>query len=434
MSYISNRILTTSRAILIALSVGLGSVAEANDQDIVEAGDVLQIVLPLGALGSTFLTDDKEGRWQFTKSFGAGWLTTRVLKVVVGKTRPNSGNQESFPSGHTFGAFSGAAFIDTRYGHLWGIPSYIAAAFVGASRVVGDAHYLDDVIAGGSIAMFSNWAYATPFYSPVTVTPAMFAGDGVGVQVHLADAGNKTPIGGTYAESEKRRYPQWRYSLAMGPAFLNKNEIRAPRGSGTSFDLNSFSKNDDPVTTAAGILEVDLDGRNELMLMAQPFEARDRGQFNNPVSFGGKTFPAGTDIRSRYLKYDVAGRWRYNLAPEGPWGAKLGAGINAQIVEVELATESRTVGAEVKDYSVLPYLSGELSYQFTPKVDGLVYVEGITISSDLLLDTGVAVGYRFNEHWDASLGYTYYKRQIDIDELRNDAIYNIIVASLGYSF
>ena len=404
----------------------VGSVADASDEDIVEAGDVLQLVLPLGALGATFIADDKEGRWQFAKSFGAGWLTTRALKLIADKSRPNSGNKESFPSGHTFGAFSGAAFIDTRYGHLWGIPAYMAATFVGASRVVGDAHFLDDVIAGGSIAMFSNWAYATPFEGPVTLTPAMFSDDGFGVQVHFADAANKTPVSRTYAKSEKSRYPQWRYSLAFGPAFLEKNEIRAPRGSGTSFDLNSFRKDEDPVTTAAGILEVDLDSRNELMLMVQPFESRDSGRFNTPVSFGGQTFPANTDTNSRYLKYDVAGRWRYNLAPDGPWGARLGAGINAQIIEVELATVNRTVGAEVKDYSVLPYLSGELSYQFTSKVDALLYAEGIAMSSDVILDTGFSMGYRFNEHWDASLGYTYYKRQIDIDELRNDVTYNVI--------
>lgn len=229
MRRLPNRALTTSHALLIAISMALGSVAEASDEDIVEAGDIIQIVLPVSALGATFIADDKEGRWQFTKSFGAGWLTTRVLKIAVGKTRPNSGNQESFPSGHTFGAFSGAAFIDTRYGHLWGIPSYIAATFVGVSRVIGDAHYMDDVIAGGSIAMFSNWAYATPYEGPVTLTPAMFSDDAFGVQVHVTDTASEAPVGGTYAKSEKRRYPQWRYSLDFGPAFLKKTTPPLPQ-------------------------------------------------------------------------------------------------------------------------------------------------------------------------------------------------------------
>ncbi|MCP4409726.1 MAG: hypothetical protein GY807_18675 [Gammaproteobacteria bacterium] len=41
--------------------------------------------------------------------------------------------------------------------------------------------------------------------------------------------------------------------------------------------------------------------------------------------------------------YDVAGRWRYNLIQEGPWDIKLGAGINTQIVEVELGTVDKSV-------------------------------------------------------------------------------------------
>ncbi len=120
MRRLASRILTTSNAILIAFSATFWSIADASDQDIVEAGDIIQIALPLGALGATFIADDKEGRWQFTKSFGAGWLTTRGLKILVGKTRPNSGNQESFPSGHTFGAFSGAP-SSTRVMDIFGV-------------------------------------------------------------------------------------------------------------------------------------------------------------------------------------------------------------------------------------------------------------------------------------------------------------------------
>jgi hypothetical protein len=73
-------------------------------------------------------------------------------------------------------------------------------------------------------------------------------------------------------------------------------------------------------------------------------------------------------------------------------------------VEAELGTVNTNVRAEVKDFSVLPYLSGELTYQFTPKVEGLAYLEGIEFSSDLLLETGTSLGYRFDEYWDASLG------------------------------
>ena len=40
----------------------------------------------------------------------------------------------SFPSGHTSAAFTGAAFMDYKYGLKYGLPAYILASFVGWSE------------------------------------------------------------------------------------------------------------------------------------------------------------------------------------------------------------------------------------------------------------------------------------------------------------
>ena len=115
------------------------------------AGDLLQIMLPSYGMYKTYKVDDKDGRSQLWKSLLSTLTTTYALKYSIKKTRPNGDCCESFPSGHTSIAFSGATFLDKRYGHKIGIPTYMMASYVGYSRVYAEKHYWEDVLAGAAI-------------------------------------------------------------------------------------------------------------------------------------------------------------------------------------------------------------------------------------------------------------------------------------------
>ena len=65
---------------------------------------------------------------------GFSFMVMHSLKRITNKERPNGGDY-SFPSGHTSAAFTGAGFIEKRYGLKVGIPAYILASYVGWSRV-----------------------------------------------------------------------------------------------------------------------------------------------------------------------------------------------------------------------------------------------------------------------------------------------------------
>jgi len=125
-------------------------------------GDIGQILLPLAAGSTTLLLKDKEGTKQFLKSTVVNASTTYILKYVINKKRPNGGNH-SFPSGHTSSAFSGASFIQRRYGWKYGIPAYALAAFTGYSRVYAKKHYTVDVVAGAIIGVGSTYLFTTPY-------------------------------------------------------------------------------------------------------------------------------------------------------------------------------------------------------------------------------------------------------------------------------
>lgn len=117
-----------------------------------KAGDILQFAIPLAGYASTFVWDDPHGRMQLYKSVAVDLLVVHGLKNLVDKKRPNGGSQ-SFPSGHTSIAFVGATFIQTQYGFKYAIPAYIAATFVGYSRVESDHHDVTDVVAAALIGM-----------------------------------------------------------------------------------------------------------------------------------------------------------------------------------------------------------------------------------------------------------------------------------------
>jgi membrane-associated phospholipid phosphatase len=135
----------------------------ARSSDSVErAGDVLQVVIPVAAFGMTFLFDDAEGRLPFFKSFATAMGTTYALKYALNYDRPGGGSK-AFPSGHTSAAFSGASFIQRRYGWDYGFIAYAAASFVGWSRVHADEHHWDDVLAGAAIGIISTYIFTKPF-------------------------------------------------------------------------------------------------------------------------------------------------------------------------------------------------------------------------------------------------------------------------------
>jgi len=87
-------------------------------------------------------------------SIAATTATVALLKVVTNRERPDGSNRNSFPSGHSGTSFAAATVLDRRYGLDVGLPAYGVAAFVAASRVVGNRHFFSDVVAGAVIGRF----------------------------------------------------------------------------------------------------------------------------------------------------------------------------------------------------------------------------------------------------------------------------------------
>jgi membrane-associated phospholipid phosphatase len=126
------------------------------------AGDAIRYVLPAVSVLAVAGHRDTQGAWQFAESLGLTMGTTVLLKATIDERRPN-GERYSFPSGHTSSSFSSAEFLRERYGWTYGLPAYLAAAFVGYSRVESRNHYTHDVVAGAAIGILSSYLFTTPY-------------------------------------------------------------------------------------------------------------------------------------------------------------------------------------------------------------------------------------------------------------------------------
>lgn len=169
--------------LLIIISLSFCPSSSFANSQTQQAGDLLQVAIPVIALGTT-LTHDHEtaGAKQLFKAMVTTQLGTIALKQITHERRPNGHCCDSFPSAHTAMAFTGASFIHKRYGLKYAMPAYVAATYVGYSRVHVKAHYTKDVLAGAALGAASSFYFTKP-YKGFSVEPTAYKGGGVGLSL-----------------------------------------------------------------------------------------------------------------------------------------------------------------------------------------------------------------------------------------------------------
>ncbi|MEX0622754.1 phosphatase PAP2 family protein [Saccharospirillum sp.] len=159
----------TISALVLSLTVSLSGYA---DDRWTQAGEVLLYALPLTAATATYTLDDPQGRSQLVVAYGVTLSTSYVMKGLIERERPDGTDNLSFPSFSAASAFTSAAFIQRRYGWDAGLPAYLAASYVGWSKVYSDRHHATDVIAGAVLAWGVNqWLVEPGSASQVALVP-----------------------------------------------------------------------------------------------------------------------------------------------------------------------------------------------------------------------------------------------------------------------
>ena len=141
------------------------------------SGDVLAFVTPVASLATVLALQDWQGLKQGAFAGVSTIGITYALKYLVKKERPDGSDNLSFPSMHTSVSFTGAAFIQRRYGWKWGFPAYAVATYVGWSRIYGQKHDWWDVAAGAAIGVGSAYIFTRPFAKKHNLSISPIASD-----------------------------------------------------------------------------------------------------------------------------------------------------------------------------------------------------------------------------------------------------------------
>lgn len=129
-------------------------------------------------------------------AIGVTGLTIEGIKERVGRDRPNDGDEKSFPSGHSSGAFAAATLSNRNLDSIdmsrgWRQACQIGnlglAGAVAWARVEGKKHYPSDVLAGAALGHFLSAFIHDAFMnlpedSPIDVAITPLEGGGI-VQV-----------------------------------------------------------------------------------------------------------------------------------------------------------------------------------------------------------------------------------------------------------
>lgn len=174
------------------------SVMDITPQTKTKADDYIQY-LPIASL---YLLDfsnvkSKNSTWDKTKflalSLAATGVIVHTLKPTIREQRPNSNAFNSFPSGHTALAFTGAGVLYHEFkdrNKFIAYSGFVTATAVGVLRQTNRKHWASDVLAGAGIGMLTstliyhieplkNWQ---PFNSKVGfnahISPTMISREG----------------------------------------------------------------------------------------------------------------------------------------------------------------------------------------------------------------------------------------------------------------
>lgn len=149
-------------AALVALATGP---APAKTDHIESAGTDVAIALPLIAGGISAAKGDWNGTGELFLDTAATVGTAFAFKYAFHEERPDHSDNKSFPSDTAALAFAPAQYLWDRYGWQYGVPAYLAAGFVGYSRVEAKQHHWWDVAASAGIA-FGYSKFITTRYQP----------------------------------------------------------------------------------------------------------------------------------------------------------------------------------------------------------------------------------------------------------------------------
>lgn len=139
----------------LLLSMTLIGQTKTRVDDYIQYAPIAGIYIP-GLFGMDSRSNFRDKTIVTASSFIVMAGAVNLIKHTVHSERPDKSANNSFPSGHTATAFTGAHLMHKEYGNIYlSLTAYSIATTTGVLRMVNKRHRSADVLAGAGIGILS---------------------------------------------------------------------------------------------------------------------------------------------------------------------------------------------------------------------------------------------------------------------------------------
>ncbi|MEZ4647335.1 MAG: hypothetical protein R3E97_00875 [Candidatus Eisenbacteria bacterium] len=219
--------------------------------------------------------------------------------------------------------------------------------------------------------------------------------------------------------------------LELASVWQSRNDVQIPNEApATRFSLVDLVGNG-PVGAGRLTVRYDLSDRHQLGLLLAPLQLKETGTPASPVTFAGKTFPAGEELEAtyRFNSWRLGYRYLWHSGARGQaW-----VGFTAKVRDAEIRIDQGDETANDTDVGFVPLLHLAGAYRFTERWTGLAEVEALGGGPGRAIDGALKVRYGRPDGPGVSFGYRTIEGGANVSAVYNFAWLHYAVVAVDLS-
>ncbi len=191
-------------------------------------------------------------------------------------------------------------------------------------------------------------------------------------------------------------------SLQGAAVYSSRNDVALPGDSGSKF---SYSKDLESGIVFSPRAEAGYEfaGKHYAGFMASLLRIEDKGTLKENVSFDGKLFTAGTEVKGKYRFDSYRATYRYIFISND--SLKIGAGITGKIRDAEISLEGGGQKGGLSNTGFVPLFNYYLEWILSPSYSFLTYGDAAWSPYGRAEDVFAGLLYRFDKNSAIMAGY-----------------------------